>query len=305
MPRMRKPLANTIKKGKGCISAELSKDKKIVVSDSKQMARILHVNKFSRSGTVDRVLTILECVLYATHTTAPKCLNQFSSQRSTLLSPRSTSTTAACRVSQTRQGPNIWIADAEFASLKGQGNRYDFSVNITNLMSGETLVNHRLELSMPVDELEKKICASRNWQARHQFIIHHRQPCSMPIITPRELARMLKNGGFGPRDFVFVWASSNVDYHVVEDFLAREELQYNLMPPEENVMRVLHAWRELLPKVPCGLHKLFELVFPNSPLRYVHHIADVDTKKLGLMTWKLRDLNYVTHGPKTQLDLCE
>jgi hypothetical protein len=292
----------TVKNRKEHTKTKSSNAPKIV---PKQMARILQLNKFSRSDTVDRVLTILGRVLSANNNkTAPKCFNQFSSQAPTQL-PRPFTSAAAdsSRCATTRAGPNIWIVDAEFASLKGQGNRYDFSVNITNLTSGETIVNHRLALPIPVDDLEKKIRASRSWQARHQFVIHHRQPCSMPIITPAELARMLRNGGFGPRDFVFVWASSNVDYNVVRDFLARRGLQHDLMPPEQNVVRVLYAWKELLPRVPCRLDRLFELVFPNSPLRYVHHIADVDTKKLGLMTWKLRDLTYVPHGQQTEFYL--
>ena len=116
---------------------------------------------------------------------------------------------------------------------------------------------------------------------------------------------MLKQGGFGPHDFVFVWHPGYTDYLVVKDFLAREELQHGLMPPEENVVRVLYAWKELLPpQVPCRLDKLFSLVFPKSPLRYVHHFADVDTKKLGQMTWKLRDLKYSTNGQPTELNLC-
>jgi hypothetical protein len=301
---MKSGLTTTIKKSQQrCTNAEPSKAGKILISDPQQMARILQLNKFNRSNTVDRVLTILERVLSANNMTAPRRLNQFSSQTQTQAPPPFPSADTGSRFSKTRPGPKIWIVDAEFASLEGKGNRYDFSVNITNLMSGETIVNHRLDLRIPVDELEGKIRESRNWHARRQFIIHHRQPCSMPVITPGQLASMLKRGGFGPRDFVFVWASSKVDYSVVNDFLARQGLQHNLMPPEENVVRVLYAWKQLLPKVPCRLDKLFELVFPYSPLIYVHHIADVDTKKLGLMTWKLRDLNYITNGRPTQLDL--
>ena len=286
-----------------CTNVEQSRAK-VLICDSKQMARILQVNNFSRSATIDQVLKILERVLSATHMTAPKCFNQFSSQPLTRPPPRSISTEAARCVSETRHEPNIWIIDAEFANLKGQGNRYDLSVNITNLISGATIVDHRLQLPISVDELDEKLRKSKSWQARHQFIIHYRQSCSMPIISPPELAGLLKDGGFGPRDFVFVWASSNVDYHVVSNFLTRENLQHKLMPPEENVVRVLYAWRELLPKVDCRLDKLFALVFPESPLRDVHHVADIDTKKLGLMTWKLRDLKYTIDGRQAELDLC-
>ena len=281
---MKRPLVAVASNRKGCTNGQEGKEKAGI--DAEQMARILQVNKFSRSGTVHRILSILERVLSTAHKAAPKCLDQFSSQPLELISSRS----------ETRHHFKVWIVDAEFANLKGQGNRYDLSVNITNLVSGQTIVNHRLELPISVDELEQKIWASWIKQAQHQFIMHYRQPCNMPVVTPRELARLLKEGGFGPRDFVFSWASSNVDYNVVYDFLARENLQHHLMPPGDNVVKVLFAWRELLPGVHCRLDKLFSLVFPHSPLRYVHHIADVDTKKLGLMTWKLRDLDYTADG---------
>src|SRR2546423_1472428 len=142
---------------------------KILIHDSNQMARILHVNKFSRSGTIDRVLKVLELVQSTKHTTVPECFDQFSPEHPTKPPHRPTLTEDQRRIVERRQIPNVWIIDTEFANLKGQGNRYDLSVNITNLISGETIVNHRLELPISVDALEEMVGSSGLWQARRQF----------------------------------------------------------------------------------------------------------------------------------------
>lgn len=236
------------------------------------MARVLRVNRFYRSSTIKEVLDILEHAGPSLGTTAR---------------PRATSIS--------KPKPNIWIIDTEFAQLqKESGGRFDLSVCIMHLISGETILNHRLELPIPVANLAHIISQSNIWQAARQFKIHYgrQKPCNLPIITPQTLARVLKAAGFSPRDYIFVWHSSFVDYAVLLEFLARENLQHRLMPGRDNVIRVLRAWKDLLPGVPCGLADLFKLVFPKSELNRTHHFADVDTKKLGMMTFKLRELRY-------------
>lgn len=239
---------------------------KLPVQTVQQMAHILRTHRFHRSGMVDQVLKALEHAGPPVHTT---------------------------ETSKSKATPNIWVMDAEFANLKKEMGLYALSVSIRNLLSDQMVVNHRLELPIPVQELEQMIQKSNCRQASDQFKIHYRRPCSLPIITPAQLSHLLKAAGFKPIDYIFVWHTGFVDYEILTDFLARDHLQQrDLMPPKENVIRVALAWRDLSLGVSFKLSSLFGLVFPKSPLNETHHFADVDTQKLGMMAWKLRDLRY-------------
>ncbi len=252
------------------------------------MGSIFRTQRFHRSKTIDQVLKALEHA-------GPSFNASGQTSSSSLQEPRPPGKiTNFDGAAQARPKPNIWVVDTEFVNLKKEVGLFPLSASITNLLSNETVLNHRLELPIPSKELERIISESKIWQAAHQFKIHCQDPCDLPIISPRGLSHRLKNAGFRPYDYIFVWHNSFVDYKVLFDFLARDDLQNGLMPPLDNCIRVLQAWRELLPGpgVKYGLRELFKLVFPHSPLNETHHYADVDAKKLGMMTMKLRELKY-------------
>jgi hypothetical protein len=261
------------------------------------MAQVLQLGRFHLTGHVNQVLEAFAQALLSADDNPPNSLD-----RLTPFFPLQILSAATETAHPTNPGtrPNIWIIDTEYVSLpKDVGGVIPFSATITNLLSGVTIVNHRLELEIYLNELRNRIKDSG--VSPYQFNIHYRSQCDLPIIKPRGLAHLLITGGFKPADYIFVWANNYTDYENLYRFLEREDLQHDLMPPEENTVRVYYAWKELLPGVPCGLEELFGKVFPDSPLNGKHHVADVDTKKLGKMAWKLRELQYVK-GKQKQLD---
>jgi hypothetical protein len=269
----------------------------VQISNGEEMAQVLQLGRFHLTGHVNQVLEAFAQALLSADDNPPDSLD-----RLTPFFPLQILSAATETAHPTNPGtrPNIWIIDTEYVSLpKDVGGVIPFSATITNLLSGVTIVNHRLELEIYLNELRNRIKDSG--VSPYQFNIHYRSQCDLPIIKPRGLAHLLITGGFKPADYIFVWANNYTDYENLYRFLEREDLQHDLMPPEENTVRVYYAWKELLPGVPCGLEELFGKVFPDSPLNGKHHVADVDTKKLGKMAWKLRELQYVK-GKQKQLD---
>ena len=207
---------------------------------------------------------------------------------------------------QRRNGlPNIWATDAEFMQLPAVAQSTSLpampatiialSATVTNLLTGEEIINHRLELPVPLEDVECRLKAWKRapWQVRRQFCNHYIRECPLPIIESRELAERMLAAGLSKDDYIFSWHLGFTDYNVLHEFLSRSNSAHHL-PPLQNLIRPIYAWRQLLPGLPSGhgLQKLFEFVFPNSALNYSHHFADVDTKKLGIMSWKLLGLKY-------------
>jgi hypothetical protein len=269
----------------------------VQIDTGEEMAQVLQLSRFHLTNHVNQVLEAFAQALFSGDDNPPESLDRLTPSFPPQILSAATETAYPTNPG-TRS--NIWIIDTEYVSLpKDIGGVIPFSATITNLLSGDTIVNHRLELEIYLNELRDRIKDSG--VSPYQFNIHYRDRCDLPIIKPRGLAHLLIAAGFKPADYIFVWANSFTDYENVYRFLEREELQYDLMPPEENTVRVYYAWKELLPGVPCGLEELFGKVFPDSPLNGKHHVADVDTKKLGKMAWKLRELKYIK-GKQKQLN---
>jgi len=269
----------------------------VQIDNGEEMAQILQLGQFHLTHHVNQVLEAFAQALPSADDDPPESLDCLAPSFPLQILSAATETAYPANPG-TR--PNIWIIDTEYVSLPTDvGGVIPFSATITNLLSGVTIANHRLELEIYLNELRDRIKDSG--VSPYQFNIHYRDRCDLPIIKPRGLAHLLIAGGFKPADYIFVWAKSYTDYENLYRFLEREDLQHDLMPPEENTVRVYYAWKELLPGIPCGLEELFGKVFPDSPLNGKHHVADVDTKKLGKMAWKLRELKYVK-GKQKQLD---
>jgi len=247
------------------------------------MAEFLRDKRFSRTNQVDAVLKAFRKAIGTTDATPPESLDRIASSTHLPVPPG------------WNEGlrPSIWALDTEFVNLPKSDGCCGLSASLINVITGETIVNHRLELSTSPEELFERIVELG--APREQFMLHYRRPCNLPIISPRELADLLRSAGVSERDYILTWATGWIDYDIVRDFLARENRDTDLLPPrEKRTIRVMFAWKALLhKKQPVGLEYLFKLVFPDSELNTVgHHVAELDAKKLAMMAWKLCELKY-------------
>lgn len=115
---------------------------------------------------------------------------------------------------------------------------------------------------------------------------YNKETLSGERVDLAEAAAIIKDSGITCHDYIVVCPKNYADVLALRYLLLQAGVQ-GIPPPEDHIIRLLYLFRNNLdlPKgVQCGLEFLFSILFPTHPLRFSHHDALIDSRKLALMT---------------------